>query len=89
MAVDSKSAVPKGTGGSNPSTSAGRYWIVLRDAPTVAPFNGQLSEWPKELVLKTCVPQGTVGSNPTLPALCTSTVAQVVRAGTIVNMPTL
>ena len=46
----------------------GRYsqvWTVRWVLPGGPVRPGRVSEWLKELVLKTSVPKGTVGSNPT------------------------
>ena len=50
--------------GSAPALGAG-----CRRFKSYHPDHGEVSEWPKELVLKTSVGQPTVGSNPTLSAI--------------------
>ena len=48
-----------------------KFRLTRRDLPgkiSLAPANGEVSEWFMVPVLKTGVPKGTVGSNPTFSA---------------------
>ena len=65
----SKSGLPKGNVGSNPTLSATAFPPVPARWPDQPSHpRGEVLEWSNRHDWKSCIPQGIVGSNPTLSA---------------------